>query len=359
MTNSGSNYVSEWYGVRLYPSPSGASAAINLLRERQCPFLSDALEAPTKCIKSANSAGVCTITTTRTGVKDWIVCPYRTLERQIVSEVARKIFSDERQHVPLYPVVHLADDDRRAEVLDRASREAVYVFFQDKLGGEINVRGSRTTPELSFDITIMECESDNGWLVVHRYGVFEVQTMDFHGSYRHAVRALESAIDLHAHDFEQQIQRNPEWLGRRIEGPNLANVFKRTVYQLILKFALAGKDRCAGVVLGLPEAVWESWAPHFGGLEWAESSTEDASNSWIIVFAPEQYSSTAHSRMEIRREIRVVAESLVHQAFEVVPGLIETDTLPGVFDSLVERTRKVYKNTRPGDSRQGARKGTP
>ena len=227
----------------------------------------------------------------------------------------------------------------------------MYVFFQDKLGGEINVRGSRTTPELSFDITILECESENDWLVVHRYGVFEVQTMDFHGSYRHAVKALESAIDLHAHDFEQQIQRNPEWMGRKIEGPNLANVFKRTVYQLILKFALAGRDRCAGVVLGLPEAVWESWSPHFGGLDWAESNTQDTGNSWIMVFAPEQYSSTPHSRMEIRREIQVMAGSLVHQAFEVVPGLIATHTLPGVFDSLVERTRRVYKNTRPGDSR--------
>ena len=125
MTRPGSNYVSEWYGVRLYPSPSGASAALDTLRERRCPFLSDALEVHTKCIKSANSAGVCTITTTRNGVKDWIVCPYRTLERQIVSEVARRIFSDQREHVPLFPVVHLEDQARRAEILDRASREAV------------------------------------------------------------------------------------------------------------------------------------------------------------------------------------------------------------------------------------------
>ena len=352
MSTSSSNYVSEWYGVRLYPSATGASDAISILREQRCPFLSDALEAPTKCVKSANSAGVCTITTTRNGIKDWIVCPYRTLERQIVSEVARKIFSDQRERVPLFPVVHLADEARRAEILDRASREAVYVYFQDKLGGEINVRGSRTTPELSFDITIMECESDSDWLLVHRYGIFEVQTMDFHGSYRHAVKALEAAIDLHADDFEQQIQRNPEWLGRRIEGPNLANVFKRTVYQLILKFALAGKDRCAGVVLGLPEAVWESWAPHFGGLEWAECSADATGNSWIMVLAPEQYPTSAHSRMEIRREMQLMAESLVRRAFKVVPDMIETSMLPGVFDSLVERTRKLYKNTRPGEFRQ-------
>lgn len=347
MSDSFSNYVSEWYGVRLYPSAAGVAGAVSALQSRRCPFLSDALGAPAACIKSPNSAGVCTITTTRNGLKDWIVCPYRALERQIVSEVTRRIFADHRERVPLFPVVQLRDEARRTEILDRACGEPVYVFFQDKLGGEINVSGSDVTPELSFDITIMECRSDGDWLVVYRYGIFEVQTMDFHGSYRHAVKAIEAALDLHENDFEHQIQRNPEWLGRKIEGPNLANVFKRTIYQLILKFELAGKDRCAGVVLGLPEAVWESWAPHFGGLDWAERDVDTTGDSWIMVIAPDRYPTSGYAKMEIRKELRLSAQTLIRQAFEVVPERLDSLVLPRVFDNLVRRTRRFYGNTRP------------
>lgn len=235
MTSPPANFVSEWYGVRLYPSAVGASRAMDRLRSKRCPFLSDALEEPTRCVKRANSTGVCTITTTKQGVKDWVVCPYRVLEREIISEVARVVFSDRRPDIAVYPVVHLEDEARRTRILDRARHETVYIFYQDKLGGEINVSGSDRTPELSFDITLVECRFDDEWLLLKRYGIFEVQTMDFHGSYRHAVRALEQAVDLHGDEFAEQVDRNQSWLGRRIEGPNIANVFKRTVYQTILK----------------------------------------------------------------------------------------------------------------------------
>ena len=345
------NFIAEWYGVRLYPSAAGASGAIDPLREKQCPFLSDALEAPITCIKNPNSSGVCTITTTRGEIRDWITCPYRVLERGIIHEVTRKIFSDGRARLPVYPVVHLQDEDRCAEIIERASTETVYLFFQDKLGGEINIGGSPTTPELSFDITIMECRSEDEWLFLGRYGLFEVQTMDFHGSYRHAVKALEAALDLHPNDFERQIDGNQEWLGRRIEGPNIANVFKRTIYQLILKFDLAGKDRCAGVVLGLPEAVWESWAPHFGGLDWADDGNDGANNSWILVLSPEQHPEAGYSKMEIRKEIRTKAQTLVHRAFTVTPERIGKERLPGLFDNIVRRVRNIYENTKPDGAR--------
>ena len=273
------------------------------------------------------------------------------LERGIIQEVTRKIFSDRREELPVYPAVHLQDEVRRAEIIERASAETVYVFFQDKLGGEINIGGSPTTPELSFDITIMECRSEDDWILLGRYGLFEVQTMDFHGSYRHAVKALEAAIDLHPNDFERQIGKNQEWLGRRIEGPNIANVFKRTIYQLILKFDLAGNDRCAGVVLGLPEAVWESWAPHFGGLDWTDDETDRDNNSWILVLSPEQYPETGFSKMRIRKEIRTKAETLVHRAFTVVPDRIGKERLPDLFDGIVRRMRKYHGNTKPDRAR--------
>ena len=358
MSVSATNFISEWYGVRLYPSASGAgaSSAIESFRNKRCPFLSSALEEPTACIKNSNSSGVCTITTTRRRISDWIVCPYRVLEKRIICEVTRKIFSDPREEIPVYPVVHLQNESRRSDMLARASEETVYLFFQDKLGGEINVRGSTVTPELSFDITIMECRSENNWLLLRRYGLFEVQTMDFHGSYRHAVQALESAVDLHSGNFGTQLERNQHWAGRGIEGPNIANVFKRTIYQLILKFELAGRDRCAGVVLGLPEAVWESWAPHFGGLAWADGDGESADgdvdvldNSWILVLAPEQHPESGRSMMEIRKEIQLGAQALVRRTFTVVPERLARETLPGLPENIVRRTRRFYEKTKLGD----------
>ena len=348
MTRTASNFISEWYGVRLYPSAVGAAGTMDRLRKRQCPFLSDALEQETRCVKKANSSGVCTITTTNLGLRDWVVCPYRVLERRIVSEVARIVFSDPREEVAVYPVVHLEEESRRSRILDLASRETVYLFFQDKLGGEINISGSGTTPELSFDITILECSVDGDWLLLNRYGLFEVQTMDFHGSYRHAVRALEQAIDLHGDAFPQQVDQNQGWLGRRIEGPNIANVFKRTIYQTILKLDLGGKDRCAGVVLGLPEAVWESWAPHLGGMDWEAEEAGDSHRSWVLVFSPQR--SRCAEEDVIRRVIPTRATTLIDRAFSVVPARMEREALPGLFEGILRRTRRFYSSTRSRDA---------
>ena len=355
MSNLPFNFLSEWYGVRLYPMATGAGSqdALNLFRTQQCPFLTRALEHPTTCIKNRNSRGVCTITTTKDSIRDWIVCPYRVLEPHIIHEVARKIFSDVRDSVHVFPVVHLEEEKRRNEILRIASSEIIYLFFQDKLGGEINLGKSKKTPELSFDITILECVVEDEWLILKRYGLFEVQTMDFHGSYGHAVKALESAVDLHRCDFEQQLEKNLEWAGRKIEGPNIANVFKRTVYQLILKFELAGRDRCAGVVLGLPQSVWESWSPHFGGLEWADQNDKESGkkttrppNSWIFIFAPQKQADTPHWQITVNKEIQVGAGTLVQRAFEIVPSILATEALPRLSQSIVQRTRKLYNRTR-------------
>ena len=170
--------------------------------------------------------------------------------------------------------------------------------------------------------------------------------------YKHS----KTAVDLHRDDFGSQLESNRHWAGRSIEGPNIANVFKRTIYQLILKFELTGRDRCAGVVLGLPEAVWESWAPHFGGLEWAGVGDElvggdgvVVANSWILVLAPEQQPESGRSRMEIRKEIQLGAQALVHRAFTIVPERLATEALPGLSDNIVRRARNFYRNTKLGE----------
>ena len=97
-----------------------------------------------------------------------------------------------------------------------------------------------------------------------RFGVLEIQTMDFHGSYRLAVQNLDDSLRLHGSGFADALQQNQRWLAERIEGPNIANVFKRTFYQMTLKFQLGVHPRSVGTSLAIPQAVWDSWQPHLG-----------------------------------------------------------------------------------------------
>jgi hypothetical protein len=346
MSGSGSNFISEWFGVRLYPDPHCTPSDVHAFRDRKCPFLTNTLARTTACVKSENSLGVCTVTTSKGVLRDWIVCPYRVLEPTILHDVTQKIFGDPRTEIPIFPVVHLQESEKAAEILRRARNETVYLFFQDKLGGEINVIGSDRTPELSFDITIVACRAEDDWLLLERYGIFEAQTMDFHGSYKHAVSALVAAVDLHGEDFPRVINENPEWLSRRVEGPNLANVFKRTIYQLILKFDMAGRDRCVGVVLGLPESVWQSWAPHLGGLDWISEPQVVNRNSWIFVLAPDIQPDTSPNKIVLKDEIAIDSAKLIERAFGAVPERIATETLPSVFLSIVRRAQRLYANTK-------------
>jgi hypothetical protein len=39
---------------------------------------------------------------------------------------------------------------------------------------------------------------------------------------------------------------NQRWLSEGVEGPNIANVFKRTFYQMMFTFQLGHHERCAG-----------------------------------------------------------------------------------------------------------------
>lgn len=346
MSDQGSNFISEWFGVRLYPVPYCTKDSISAFLKKRCPFLSNALGRETQCVKSANSSGVCTITTKKDGLRDWIVCPYRVLDIGILHDVVGRIFGDNREKIGIYPVVRLEDATSREKILRQASKETVYLFYQDKLGGEINVSGTKRTPELSFDITFVSCRADGDWLNIDKYGVFEAQTMDFHGSYKHAVSAMRSAVDLHGKDFPEVIKNKQEWLSREIEGPNIANVFKRTIYQLILKFDMAGRDRCQGVVLGLPESVWQSWEPHFGGLDWIGVSQDESRNCWIFVLTPDAEPEKSPNRMILKKEYRVGPGILTERAFTVVPQIIATESLGSVFSNILRRTKKIYPKVR-------------
>lgn len=89
--------------------------------------------------------------------------------------------------------------------------------------------------------------------------------MDFHGSYARAVGNLRDAVRVHRKGFPEAAIYEPT-MGRREDrkGPNIANGFKRTFYQIMMKFQWSGQDVAAATVLALPKAVWDSWQPFLG-----------------------------------------------------------------------------------------------
>lgn len=102
-----------------------------------------------------------------------------------------------------------AGEQRQALIREIARTGRGYLFFQDKLGGEISIGGTAKSPEMSFDATLVEIlRAKDGTLQPGRHGLMEVQTMDFHGSYREAVAALNNALDLHAEGFPATLQQN-------------------------------------------------------------------------------------------------------------------------------------------------------
>ncbi len=194
---------------------------------------------------------------------------------------------------------------------------------------------------MSFDVTLVEVLSTkSGGFGLGRYGIMEVQTMDFHGSYKGAVDALNNALDLHRTEFPSMLQNNLDWARRGVEGPNIANVFKRTFYQMLIKFQLSFGNAAAGTVLTLPKSVWDSWQPFLGGpvlsdtgdgysvIEGAPATTL---NAFICVFdidatavsGSEGETGVAGARdispIRIETFIKVDPETLAHYAFTEVP----------------------------------------
>jgi hypothetical protein len=260
-------HIAEWFGHRIFPTVSSGPTPITDQRSGRCPFLSETLQETRQCVKAENSRGVCTISASSNGPRqDWLVCPYRALDAGLLADMVGRLYGvPPLDSVLIRPVVVLETEHGRAELFDGVrSGVRTFVYFQDKLGGEIGLSKTAASPELSFDITVAELlpspvnGHDEGLpVVIGKYAVIELQTTDTHGSYSHAVMALTSALDLHGEHFSEQLAGNPEWAGRKIEGPNISNVFKRTFYQIAFKFQITRRDTSAGCVLALPQPVWD------------------------------------------------------------------------------------------------------
>jgi len=327
--NTRGNFISEWFGQRVFPL---VRLDVKALRHGSCPFLSDVLEDETDCVKNENSKGVCTISSASNGPRqDWLVCPYRVIDTEIVTGACERIFGSKLSARPT--AASLLESSRvRGSFRKQVAKTGVgYLFFQDKLGGEISVLGTAKSPEIAFDITVVEIVYDSGRFVLGRYGILEVQTMDFHGSYKKAVSNLRDGLRLHKSKFSMVLKDNLSWTGEGVEGPNIANVFKRTFYQVMLKFELARKGAAAGTVLAIPQSVWDSWQPFLGApaldvlgdgtlaIGGGASTKGSAPNAHICVFDLDAESHQPVSDVRIKHFIRVSPQQLSHHAFSVVP----------------------------------------
>lgn len=341
-------HVAEWFGHRVFPAVATGGQARKDQRAERCPFLSQVAEIDTACVKADNSKGVCTISAGSNGTRqDWLVCPHRALDDDLLHRMVRRLFDlpgDEPVHV--IPVTNLAIEASRLrliEAVQAAGAPRQFLTFQQLFGGEIALPRSSASPELSFDATVVEVlpgANDSQGVRLGRYGVIEMQTTDTHGSYRHAVEALRAALDLHRDDFAEQVAAHPDWPGRRVEGPNISNVFKRTFYQIMFKFQITRRESSAGCILALPRPVWDSWQPFLGApvlvdlgdgthalqdprADGASPSFDDnAAPNWIYVFdiAEEPPADGSPTAVDVQLVIATDAPTLSRLALDVAPA---------------------------------------
>ncbi len=323
--------VSEWFGHRVHPSVSHDTSAMADQEAKRCPFLSAAKHADTPCVKPDASNGICTISAASNGPRqDWLVCPFRAFQPAIIESAMCRIFGiDEREPKVVIPVTTLASEDVRRGFQDALKKGTKgFLYLSGKLGGEISISPTPRSPELSFDVTLVEVARSGSSFGPKRYGILEVQTMDFHGSYRAVVKNLEDALRLHKAKFHKEVEANPEWLSQSIEGPNIANVFKRTFYQMMLKFQIAGRGSCAGCVLAIPVSVWDSWQRHLGrpdlkpiggNLYSLHRKEARAVNAWIYVFDIDASAKGTPSPIALKKVIATDAESIAYFALNVAP----------------------------------------
>lgn len=256
--------------------------------------------------------------------------------------------------VRVLPVTGLADPVVRDGLLADAAdptRPRQFLTFQQLFGGEISLPRSAASPELSFDATVVEVLAEPGGTArLGRYGVIEMQTTDTHGSYRHAVDAVGGALDLHGDGFGEQIAAHPDWPDRKVEGPNISNVFKRTFYQVMFTFQITRRESSAGCNLALPRPVWDSWQPFLGApdlmdmgdgthrlvvpardddTEFDPDDVDEPAPNWIYVFdvADKPPADGSTTPIEVQLVVATDAPTLSTLALDVAPANAIGDTL--------------------------------
>jgi hypothetical protein len=358
-TGTSGNFVSEWFGHRVYPKVVSTPQSIADQSSDKCPFLTQATGENRSCIKNPQSKGVCSVSCISNGPRqDWLVCPYRALSPEIVAGAVRRLFGLPIDSDPfITPAVNLVKPDVRNDILRRLETgQSVFTYFDEKMGGELSIPATARSPEFAFDVTIIEMMLESNHPHIGRFGILEIQTTDFHGSYQHAVRNLKDGLRLHPNTFAATLQEHQNWLSEGVEGPNIANVFKRTFYQMMFKFQLGRHDRCAGCVLAIPQSVWDSWQRHLGAptlttetdgtfsLLAPGKSRQLPCPAWVFVFDADASAPTTPSPISVRQVIATDAPSFSYWALEVAPeaALSNIDAQTGFLAGLSRRMKTVW-----------------
>lgn len=328
------NFISEWFGHRTYPIATRAEQAYRDQVAERCPFLSEVTGEMTECVKGPNNKGTCTINGRSNGPRqEWLACPNRALDPRMISKAAHRLFDvADESTIMLVGATALEKPEIRSKFANwvRDGNFGV-IYLANPVGGEIKLPATPLSPSFLFDSTLVEITYDEGHFYLGRYAIFELQTMDPHGSYKHALTNLKRAIRLHEREFPEEVDRHHEWLSEKVEGPNLSNVFKRTFYQMMFKFQLTGHRHCAGCVFAVPEPVWDSWQKHLGGpalknlgggdFELIEPDREKpiTSKTWIYVFDVDTTSTETPQPIVVRKVVSTDADALSYYALKVAP----------------------------------------
>ena len=353
-------YISEWFGHRIYPIVVASAESLQDQPSQRCPFLSAVKNTWQECIKPATAKGVCTVSAVSNGPRqDWVVCPYRVFDAALLKTVVARLYGVQDKHkLFLYAGPTLAKSEMREAIPKHlADGERVLVYFDDKVGGEISLSGTSSSPQMAFDVTFVEVVNKDGMLALADFAIVEVQTMDFHGSYKHAVTKLRNALDLHANDFPVELQKHPEWASEQIEGPNIANVAKRTLYQMMFKFNFGLNPSCAGTALVIPESVWDSWQPFLASpslgqdadgtfrLDVPGKAKEGAKvPAWIFVFEFDVKAEATPSPIAINKVIAASPDALEYYAVREAPRLASVHLMSeaGIYATLRRRLRLYW-----------------
>ncbi|MEU1736066.1 hypothetical protein [Streptosporangium sp. NPDC020145] len=328
------NHIAEWFGHRVFPVVAATEASLSDQQSKRCPFLTGITGEHRVCVKRPRSHGVCTISSVSNGPRqDWLVCPFRALDSDLLENAARRLFEHDPDTEINLVAAPVLEDPAQAHKFREGVRNGIpsLVYFQSKLGGEISISPTERSPEFSFDATMVEVLPDGSGITLGRYGIFEIQTMDFHGTYARAVENLNSALHLHSGNFGSTVGAHPQWLSEKVEGPNIANVFKRTFYQMMFKFQVGAHGLSAGCVFAIPSAVWDSWQRHLGKpdlvdhgdgtlrLSIPEQIHNEKPSAWIYVFELDVSAEVSPNEINLVKVIGTDAEALAHFALQVAP----------------------------------------
>lgn len=366
------NFVSEWFGHRVWPTVDSTSTAESNQRARQCPFLTSATGDVVPCVKmprgGTEPTGVCTISSDSNGPRqDWLACPNRILDQRftVLEQPIRLLFAiDDAFEILVLPVTALNHERSRLAVAEAIEqhRKRVFLFTGTKFGGEVDIPETVSSPGSKIDISILEVTSLNpldgkpdGF---GKHVLYEIQTADFHGSPAHAVAALAELCPAGGQEpYHKTLASQVEVCGTGVEGPNKANIFKRTIYQMISKMSLVKHPDCAGFVIALPVPVWDSWLKHLGSpklddsevtalvgpTETLEGCTAN-SLAWIFVFDIEHESAASPQPLRVVKRVAISTESLIHYMFDVAGGqAIELGAIARYRKTLVSRVTSNWQ----------------